>query len=211
MEDCMLYLTGSVTGVRHLLDDRKLGYMNTPANGHTMNGWIWAADNGCFGKNYIGDERWFAWLQRFTPEQRSLCLFATAPDVVGDAEATMHRSAPWLPRIRDLGYRAAFVAQDGLTTDTCPWDDFDVLFIGGSTAWKLGAEAQQIIAAAQAHGKPVHVGRVNSKRRYLRMAALGVDSVDGTYIAFGPDKNAVDVLDWIEWHNTHTPLFEATK
>lgn len=204
-----LYLTGSVTEVRPLLDEQRLGYMNTPANRHRMNGWVWAADNGCYGKNYVGDERWFAWLSAFPEAERNLCLFATAPDVVGDSSATLERSRPWLPMIRGLGFRAALVAQDGLTLETCPWDEFDVLFIGGTTEWKLGSEARSLIAAAKQHNKPVHVGRVNSRRRYQAMAALGVDSVDGTFIAFGPRVNAPTVIRWTEEYQMQPPLFRA--
>ena len=204
-----LYLTGSVTDVRHLLNDHRLGYMNTPANRHRMNKWIWAADNGCYGKNYVGDDRWFTWLDSFTDDDRTRCLFATAPDVVGDAAATLERSTPWLPRIRAIGYKAALVAQDELTVETTPWDEFDVLFIGGSTEWKLGETARTLIAEARRRGKPVHVGRVNSKRRYLAMAHLGVDSVDGTYIAFGPSINAPAVLEWTDHYLTQPSLFAA--
>ena len=41
---------------------------------------------------------------------------------VGDAAATLTRSAPMLPRIRALGYPAALVAQDGLEHLAVPWD-----------------------------------------------------------------------------------------
>ena len=116
--------------------DGLIGYMDTPAQGNARpEGVAWAADNGCFGAGYPGDAAWLAWLASQDPDG---CLFATAPDVVGDAEATLTRSAPFLPRIRALGYPAALVAQDGLTIDACPWADIDALFIGGTTAWKLG-------------------------------------------------------------------------
>ena len=85
---------------------------------------------------------------------------------------------------------------------------FDVAFVGGSTAWKLGPEAKSLIAAAKARGKGVHVGRVNSQRRFLAFAALGCDSADGTYLAFGPDENLPKLLGWLEHDRTHAPLFE---
>jgi len=207
-----IYLTGSVTGVRHLLDAQRLGYMNTPANCHTMNQWIWAADNGCFGKNYVGDERWFAWLDSFPELVRGLCLFATAPDVVGDAKATLQRSIPWLARIKSLGYKASFVAQDGLTNKNCPWEEFDALFVGGSTEWKLGNDAYRLMEIAKEKGKWVHVGRVNSRRRYEGMAARGADSMDGTYIAFGPNVNAPKLMSWVDgWDMQHILDFEMSE
>jgi hypothetical protein len=158
----------------------------------------WAADNGCFTqpKKYT-DERYLEWLASRS-EHADLCLFATAPDVVGDAEATLERSLPMLPRIRAAGYPVALVAQDGLTPDMVPWDDIDALFIGGSTGWKLGEASHALCLAAKERGKWLHMGRVNSGRRYELARSFGCDSVDGTFIAFGPDINEPKVQRWLD-------------
>jgi hypothetical protein len=156
----------------------------------------WCADNSAFGASYPGDERWFAWLSNHTAD-RTRCLFAVAPDVVGDASATWERSAPWLERIRTLGYPAALAAQNGLERLEVPWSKFDALFIGGDTAWKLGGAAQRLIVEARYRGKHVHMGRVNSWRRILYASLAGCDSADGTYLAFGPDRNLPTALGWL--------------
>lgn len=204
-----MYLIGNrVSGTEHLLDAQQVGLMNTPKNNYAVKpGWAWAADNGCFGKGYPGDAEWLAWLSKFTPQQRASCLFATAPDVVGNGTGSLSRSLPFLPLIRDLGYPVALVTQDGMTTDMIPWGDVDWLFIGGTDAHKLGTEAKVLIAAAHQHGKQIHVGRVNSQRRYLAFAALGCNSVDGTFLGFGPRANLPRLLTWLRHHKTHTPLF----
>lgn len=174
----------------------RIGFIDTPAQGNTRpDGVTWCADNGCFGKGYPGDDKWIAWLAGQDPAG---CLFAVAPDVVGDAAATLERSLPWLPWIRFLGFPAAFVAQDGLSLRDAPWDDFDTLFIGGTTEWKLGPEAAKLVGVAKALDKRVHMGRVNSKRRVDYAYSLGCDSVDGTYLTFGPDKNLPKLLRWME-------------
>ena len=184
----------------------ELGYIDTPAQGNRRpEGLTWCADNGCFGKGYPGDEKWVDWL-RSQAHAAASCLFATAPDVVGDAAATLTRSAPWLPVIRQLGYPAALVAQDGLEDLTIPWDDFDVLFIGGSTEWKLGAAARRIVAEAKARGKHVHMGRVNSQRRYRYAVTIGCDSVDGTFLTFGPSQNIKRLKSWIDDANNQHQL-----
>jgi hypothetical protein len=207
VEDAVFYLTGSVTGVRDHLDARRIGFMKTPNIGNILSSeWVWAADNGCYGSSYVGDERWLSWLDSFDDEQKERCLFATAPDVVGDAQETLKRSLPWLPKIRERGYESAFVAQDGITVGVVPWDDLDVLFIGGSTKWKLGSGVNTLIVEAHRRRKHVHVGRVNSKKRYLAFASMGVRSADGTFIAFGPDVLAPKLMDWIEWHKTRPTL-----
>jgi hypothetical protein len=169
----------------------------TPAQGNRLpDGVTWAADNGCFGKGFPGEAAWMAWLEKHS-EHADRCLFATAPDVVGDAQATLTRSLPHLPAIRALGYPAALVAQDGLEDLDVPWDAFDVLFIGGSTDWKLSPAAAGLVREAKARGKWVHMGRVNSRRRWSYAEYIGCDSVDGTFLAFGPDTNLPRLTNWV--------------
>lgn len=187
----------STQKVRDAMTAGLIDCIDTPKQGNVpVEGVAWCADNGCFGKGYPGDERWFAWLES-NAYRASSCVFAVAPDVVGDAVATLERSLPWLPKIRALGYPAAFVAQDGLENLVIPWGDFDVLFVGGSTEWKLGAEAARIVGQAKACGKWVHMGRVNSGRRFRYAQMIGCDSADGTTLAKFPDATLPDVLAWL--------------
>lgn len=167
----------------------------TPAQGNRIPDGAWVcADNGCFGKGYPGDDRWWSWVQGLP---RDRVRFVVAPDVVADAQATIDRSVPWLSQIRALGMPAAFVAQDGLENLDVPWDEFDVLFIGGSTEWKLGPHAARLVQQAKRLGKWVHLGRVNSERRLRRALHTGCDSADGTFLAFGPDQNLPKLLGWL--------------
>lgn len=193
----MIYIANpSTEKVRAAMRAGLLGCMTTPAQGNAVpDGAWWAADNGVFGKGYPGDEEWLSWLTSRTanPER---CLFVTAPDVVGDAWRTLSRSWPFLPVVRDLGYPVAFVAQDGVEDTGVPWDDLDCLFLGGTDAFKLGAYAEELVSLARSHGKWVHMGRVNSRPRYELAASWGCDSADGTFLAFGPDKNLDECLSW---------------
>ena len=178
------------------MSDGLLGYIDTPAQGNVRpEGVTWCADNGRYGKGWPGHAKWWAWLVCHATDAVT-CAFATAPDVVGDAEATLAESLPWLPRIRALGYPAALVSQDGLEHLTVPWDEFDVLFIGGTTGWKLGPAARTLVLEAKRRGKRVHMGRVNSARRWRYAEHIGCDSVDGTYLTFGPDINLPRLLSW---------------
>lgn len=205
----MLYFANPTSSrkVHDAMRAQRLGFIDTPAQGNRrIKGAQWCADNGCFGKGYPGDEAWFAWLESHSADAGS-CVFATAPDVVGDAQATLDRSLPWLPRIRALGYPAALVAQDGLDDLAVPWDSFDALFIGGSTEWKLGAAARRLIHEAKNRGKHVHMGRVNSLRRFRYANAIGCDSVDGTYLTFGPETNLPNLLHWSQLVESQADLF----
>jgi hypothetical protein len=203
-----------------------IGHIATPAQGNKRpDDATWCADNGCFSDNF-NVEKWWAFLVRNVVDLAS-CLFATAPDVVGDAEASRARSLPWLPKIRELGYPVAFVAQNGQGLLTMPWDQLDVLFLGGSpecvpcdyvrpadapklrhnerprcptclailTEWKLGDAARLLVREAKARGKRVHMGRVNSYKRYREARDMGCDSSDGTTLAKFP-KTIRDVLSW---------------
>jgi hypothetical protein len=207
----MMYLTGSVgSAIEPHLTSGRVGYMRAPGGGRKLQkGWVWAADNGCFGKGWPGYSKWIAWLEAHTQQERALCLFATAPDVVGSARESLKRSLPWLPIIKSLGYAPAFISQDGMAPDMLPWGQFEWLFIGGTDTHKLGPEARALISHAHAQSIPVHVGRVNSAKRFEHMAALGCTSVDGTFLAFGPDANLPTLLAWLDFNETQTPLFNA--
>jgi hypothetical protein len=179
--------------------------MVTPRMGQMPpEGQPWAADNGRFAapQDYT-DESYLAWLERMPVAS---CLFATAPDVVGDAAATLALSVPMFDPIRRLGYRVALVAQDGLEALTVPWDDFDALFIGGTTAWKLCEAAHTLAAEAKRRGKWLHMGRVNSLRRVRLAKAMGCDSVDGTFLRFGPDRNLPRLRRWLADLDTNPQL-----
>lgn len=191
-----------------------LGFIDTPAQGNKRpDGVTWCADNGCYSDRW-DEAKWWKFLQDNAHAADS-CLFAVAPDVVGDALATHERSEPWLPKIRALGYPVAYVAQDGLEDLELPhdgtdwWDSFDILFIGGTTEWKLGPHARRLVREAKARGKHVHMGRVNSERRYRYAHAIGCDSVDGTFLTFGPDVLLPRLLSWAQVE-AQAALFEVT-
>lgn len=174
-----------------------LGQIATPAAGNRVEpGVQWCADNAVFAGKYPGDDAYLAWLADRAHLAES-CRFVVAPDVVGDAAATLQRSLPVMPKIRELGFPVALAAQNGLEHLGVPWEAFDCLFVGGDTAWKLGAQARALVAESKRRGKWVHMGRVNSRRRLAYAAAIGCDSVDGTYLAFGPHLNLPAVLSWL--------------
>jgi hypothetical protein len=175
----LLYLSGVVRP--------DLPAMITPRMGQKpADGMVWAADNGRFASPAdYSDEAFLSWLAKMPADR---CLFATAPDVVGDAAATLAMSAPMLPRIRAAGYRVALVGQDGLENCAIPWDDFDALFLGGATAWKLGTAAAGIAREAKRRGKWVHMGRVNSLKRLRYAESIGCDSADGTVLKHDPNR-----------------------
>lgn len=154
----------------------------------------WAMDNGAF----VGFEEgaYVRMLEKFSAAPG--CLFATAPDFVGDFAATLDRWPFWSQLLRGLGLPPAFVAQDGLQRDRMPWDDMGAMFIGGTDRFKESPEAAALIAYAKARGIWAHVGRVNGRRRYAMMLRSGADSIDGSGFSMFPDTNIPKAREWHE-------------
>jgi hypothetical protein len=188
----VLYLaTASGPLVRDAMTNGLLGQMVTPDAGNRLTAPTWALDNGCFTSTWT-PHKWQGCLDRHrdTPG----CLFAVVPDVVADATATNQRWATWHGAVRNRGYRAAYVAQNGCQSIPA---SAGAVFIGGDTAWKLGPAARRLAAEAKRRGLWLHMGRVNSLRRLRYAADIGCDSADGTYLAFGPDQNLPNLLAWL--------------
>lgn len=163
------------------------GVMTAPATNMVAHGIRegrpWAMDNGAFTGGFK-PTAFFDFLRRHEP-YRDTCLFVVVPDVVGNAIATLENYRQWVRHYE--GWPVAFVAQDGQEHLALP-NYYDWLFIGGSTEWKLGDGAVECIRRARAVGKPVHVGRVNSQRRFNRFLLQGVTSCDGTNPIYEPDR-----------------------
>ena len=154
--------------------DERIGDLIVPRSwalpeSYTLAPGRWAMDNGAF--NGFDPGAFMRMLERFA--DRPGCLFVTAPDVVGDAAATLAAWRFWSRVIGGLGLPVAFVAQDGLTAERVPWDDMAALFIGGSTDYKESAEVVSLMAYAKARGMWVHWGRVNGRRRYAMAKRTG--------------------------------------
>jgi len=204
-----MYLSGAPSQGLLANPRRDLGIMYQPGMGNTTGPfqfWPFACDNGRFAapeRWQAGDWlEWLAGLRRY----RTNCVFAVAPDVLADAQATLALSLPYLPTIQQLGFKAAFVSQDGATSDLIPWEDFDCLFVGGTDDWKLSEASYALVARARRLGKWTHMGRVNSLRRLRACAISHFDSADGTYVRYGPDRNLLRVLDWLDEVNNQRTL-----
>lgn len=152
----------------------------------------WAADLGCLdGPEFVKRcdiEAARVWLSEKMRPYYDTCIFVTVPDVVGDAAATLAAFKKLRPQF--LGWPLAYVAQDGAETLSIP-AGARAVFIGGSTAWKMGDGARQVIAMAVDLGKHVHIGRVNYWKRYQHFRNMGGSNdftCDGTRLRFERDK-----------------------
>lgn len=200
----MIYLSG------HIRPD--LPAMVTPAMGQKPpRGQLWAADTGCFRQpDTFSFAGYLQWLNELAADDYlEQCLFATAPDRVGDAVATLEHSIPTFPYIQEVGYEVALVAQDGLEDLVVPWDEFECLFIGGTNRWRASEAVPALAAEAKEQGKWLHMGRVNGLRGMRLAKSIGCDSVDGTFLKFGPDQNRVRLDRWMADIKTNLIIWNA--
>jgi hypothetical protein len=187
----LLLVSGASATQRRYPGHPRLGWLRTPRNrnsiaGITESGVPWACDNDCYQR--LDRAAYLAMLRQVAAADRSRLLWVTAPDVVADARSTLARFRLWRPVLAYYKLPIAFVAQDGQGDLAVPWDQLQCLFVGGSTAWKLGPCAEQLIYEAHDRGKWVHIGRVNTLRRMWWFSSLPVDSIDGSCFSKWPDK-----------------------
>ena len=141
----MIYLSGKATKEDQIGTILTFNGYNTKESDYIDK--PWAIDNGCFAQpSKYSDDKYLNFLNKFKQKN---CLFAVAPDVVADSEATKIRSLPMLKKIRQLGFKSAFVAQDGALPKEVYWDEFDCLYIGGTTQWKLTKYARDLTEEAK--------------------------------------------------------------
>lgn len=199
----MLILVSGATATRKRIIDPRLGCLIVPGSRNVPFPYRpWAGDNGAFSN--FDAEAFIAMLERL--QSRRGCLFIAAPDVVGDADQTLSKFFRWAKVIRAFDLPVALVAQDGLTPDHVPWIELSALFIGGTTKWKLGPEAADLATSAKNQRKWLHMGRVNTKRRFRHAQRIGCDSVDGTFFSRWPDHAIPKGLNWLEQHRQQPEL-----
>lgn len=203
----MIWLSGSLQTAHRDYFGPQLGVMLSLANVVVPTlpaGVPFAIDNGMYSGRFTASG-WMTYLKRFQRDQ-ARCLFAVAPDVLdrerdadgkiirvwGDPAASYARFWEYVPILREMAYRVAFVSQDGATSALVPWDDIDCLFVGGSDAWKLSDASVTLIREAQERGLWTHMGRCQAREsvggRIGAAHALGMDSGDGTVLARDPSR-----------------------
>lgn len=119
------------------------------------------------------ENAWLRMLERIMGLGRAP-RWAAVPDVVGDRLATLRSWEKYFPTVRALGFPTAFCAQDGMTPADVP-EAADVVFIGGTDAWKFDALPKFTAAFPR-----VHCARVNAPAKIDLCRQLGCESIDGT-------------------------------
>lgn len=198
----MIYLSGCIVPS---LSHPQLGWMVTPDMGNRLpdHGYF-AIDCGMYGLVQRGIPEKFdmARYERFIEKKQAEAgdrlLFVVTPDMPFSADGTIEAYERYGQRTKATGARTAFVTQDGMQSEDIPWRDVDAIFVGGSTEWKLGQESVALMSEAHRRGKWVHVGRVNSGKKFRAAVSAGADSADGTFLKYGLDYNWRRLKGWLD-------------
>jgi len=178
--------------------DKRFGIITAPNHFGVIAGIAagmdWGADLGCVnGPDYvkrIDVSKTVEWITKMEP-YKSTCLFLAGGDSVGNAPETLALYPKF--SVNFTGWSGAYVAQDGSEDLEFP-TDFDALFVGGTTEWKLSAAAESVIKRAQTLGKHIHIGRVNwgARYRHFNLLAGSEDfTCDGTRTRFEGTQKAI--------------------
>ena len=158
------------------------GQLLTPLTNYQNAKGVFAVDNGAFSGF---DSSAFERLLSRNEKHNQKCLFVTVPDIVGNARRTRELYFHYTQKefMKPWTEKWAFVLQDGMEDFAIEWYAMRYLFVGGTNAFKDSNAAYDIVKTAKALDVPVHVGRVNTFKRYETYAAFGADTCDGSGIA----------------------------
>ncbi len=196
----MLLLVSGATATLAALRDtpagkRHLGQLLTPGSGNEPGGMglPWACDNGCFGGL---DEPKFRRMCEKASVASKKPMWVVAPDVVAKSRETLELWPWWMLWLHSLGLQPCFVLQDG-SEDYPELPDARAFFIGGSTAFKESKAVKELAWRVKERRAWLHMGRVNTKRRFRWAAELKCDSVDGSGFSAWPDIRIPKALRWL--------------
>lgn len=184
------------------------GQLCTPLTNYKTWDGEFAIDNGAYSG--LNRNAFFRLLDR-NRDNMSRCIFVAVPDVVGSARRTSElfgmitqesSMTPWCEKW-------AFVVQDGHEDLHLNWYEMKHVFIGGTDNFKDSAAAYDIVKVAKALDIYVHVGRVNTIKRYRKYASLGADSCDGSGVC-KYDHMLIDIANNVVDENQPT-LFEEKR
>lgn len=158
----------------------------------------WAFDNGAF-RDYTAGRAFNApayrtRLQRAheTPTRPEL---AVAPDIVAGGMASLAYSMQWLRELpRDWPWFLA--VQDGMAVEAVAevLDEFDGLFLGGTSRFKASAPIWARLAHTR--GKRFHYGRAGTVRKMRAAYAAGAASLDSAFPLWTRPRWAAFVEAW---------------
>jgi hypothetical protein len=162
----------------------------------------YALDNdafSAFSKNRPWNVEAWRDMMAAVSQERQTPRWVLVPDVVADKAATLEKWRVFAPEAAMHGWPIAFAVQDGMESADVP-SDANVVFVGGTTAWKWRTAKRWASEFPR-----VHVGRVNTSSKLWFCQDAGCESVDGTGWFRDPsDPRKVPVI--VDWLNGERPV-----
>ena len=178
-----IYLANHSSPTLHYLAGRypgRIGWLLTPDGFKSCKPRPWipmAFDNGAFSayqnKTEFDERAWINMIEKMAKEKINP-EWVLIPDKVGDKVGTLAMFLKYRMYVSKHGWPVAFAVQDGMVPQDVPCT-VDVIFVGGTLAWKWKTLSMWCKAF-----KRVHVGRVNRPNRLIQCYKEKVESVDGT-------------------------------
>ena len=178
----MLVMPANVASheVKRLMNEfpNMIGHLFSPKGWKTPPG-KFALDNGRFCAGPDWSERdWMKLIHKACAHSQKTGVapeWILVPDVVADWKATVREFSHWESRVRNTGWKVAVAVQNGASVADVKAMGVDVVFVGGTTEWKLRTTALWCSEFPR-----VHVGRVNTLERAIGCFQCGAESIDGT-------------------------------
>lgn len=190
--------------------DLVVGQLLTPLSRYKNWGGTFGIDNGAFSG--LDREGWFRLLNK-NIDQIENCCFVAIPDIVGNARRTNELFGQ-ITQEREThawGTKWCLVLQDGHEDMHIDWHLHKqrALFVGGTDRFKDSAAAYDIVKTAKAIGGiHIHVGRVNTWKRYKAYWKIGADTCDGSGVS-QYDHMLKDIASQKAGEDKQPKLFEA--
>ena len=184
------------------------GQLCTPLTNYKTWDGEFAIDNGAYSG--LNRNAFFRLLDR-NKDKVDNCLFVAVPDIVGNARRT-HELFGMITQEKSMlpwCEKWAYVIQDGVEDIHLHWYEMKHVFIGGTDNFKDSSSAYDVVKTAKALDIHVHVGRVNTIKRYRKYASLGADTCDGSGVC-RYDHMLIDIANNVADENQPT-LFEEQR
>jgi len=156
---------------------------------------LYFVDNGAFScwKNKVpfDDTAFLKTLEFVASIEEAPPTFVVVPDKVAEGLKSLDFSLCWLERLKREfpNFRYALALQDGMKPKHIEpvVHQFDWLFVGGTTEWKI-RWGEFWVKFAHSHNKKCHIGRVGTARRVRWARRIGADSIDSALPLFSLAK-----------------------
>ena len=209
-----IFVADSNNTQRQYCRDNNIGILNSPSYFRLPPTDLdYILDNGAFiawkNKEDWNETAFYNCLKRLQ-QDNVYPYFIVVPDLVTKGLESLEHSKKHLKKL-PKAFKKYLPVQDGVTIDHISNDitnQIDGIFVGGSLDWKWKT-AKDWIDYAHKNNLKCHIGRVGTKKDYMRAYILGADSVDGS--APTRNRNLYIIPEFYEWVTEQQSIFSYNR